>query len=1072
MYLNFRQGLISFQQSGSQAFFLAPSSTSGYVDLYVSPTPLLATVAHGASDYLINVDSTLPHAWGPMNTGADNYLYLEVNLITGAVTSGISLLEPITSLVEPASASAQAGQMWFDLNANVMMVRNPDNSKWIVSPRIVIGKVTNGNVNQIVHASVGSTVGLNVPGHPGYLMLDSQLRPLRTSTGELLTTDSPVRVKTTIGTSGVLAQPINGFIPVRAAEPIPAMGLVYFSSSDTVSLASSDPALTSAKTPIGVIQQALALNEVGVVTQSGEITYDQWTWGPADFGKPLYCGFNGEITTSRPLGVQAFRIGYVKNAKTILFYVDSETQPQVVSSPGSIISGVAPISAVTGLNLNSEIVTTISMLPASTLQNGYMTSAQVTSLESFDTRITGTEQDVIQLETSKAPVAHTHAIANVTGLQSILDGKSEITHTHAEYALTGHSHSEFALTAHTHFVSDVTGLQNALNLKSDVGHNHIIADTVGLQDELDGKAFTNHTHSISSINLLQAALDGKAPVSHSHIIDNVTGLQAALDDRTLIGHTHIITDVGGLVDALAGKAETVHAHTIANVTGLQIILDGKAALSHAHAIGNITGLQTELDLKADVSHGHAISNITGLQTELNGKAPATHTHVVADVTDFDESVDTRVSNLLVAGTNVTLTYSNVGNSLTIDAASTPAPALPDTHLVFGTGTGISTSSNLSFRETTGGFFLNTGTTVATVEDVLIFGASALHVINDYTPRRGANVMISAGAADDLVDGISGAVYITGGGRSIDPAVSFAPSSIIAQGARFDNGTISIMPGYYPDATMMGVATVASGTIMIGGSVTVNYSAGYNPAMGNIILSAPSSDSADKWRNGEILLQTSSTDRLIIDGSGAFIIDERTGVAGEVLTSQGPGLTPVWAPVSGGGGGTSAPIALYHLNASTIFGSTTNAWTAVKVFESAVAPVTLDFYGTSFSTVEDGTYKITVSGFAIPTGGSWQNADTAFGTKLIAANAGISAIIVGEDVTLHNKPVLPASGNSAYLSTPDSRITWTDTYYLQAAALESFSIYAYTAAYMASGDPLDFRLTVEIQMIDSGFQLPF
>ena len=861
MYLNFRQGLISFQQSGSQAFFLAPSSTSGYVDLYVSPTPLLATVAHGASDYLINVDSTLPHAWGPMNTGADNYLYLEVNLITGAVTSGISLLEPITSLVEPASASAQAGQMWFDLNANVMMVRNPDNSKWIVSPRIVIGKVTNGNVNQIVHASIGSTVGLNVPGHPGYLMLDSQLRPLRTSTGELLTTDSPVRVKTTIGTSGVLAHPINGFIPVRAAEPIPAMSLVYFSSSDTVSLASSDPALTSAKTPIGVIQQALALNEVGVVTQSGEITYDQWTWGPADFGKPLYCGFNGEITTSRPLGVQAFRIGYVKNAKTILFYVDSETQPQVVSSPGSIISGVAPISAVTGLNLNSEIVTTISMLPASTLQNGYMTSAQVTSLESFDTRITGTEQDVIQLETSKAPVAHTHAIANVTGLQSILDGKSEITHTHAEYALTGHSHSEFALTSHTHFVSDVTGLQNALNLKSDVGHNHIIADTVGLQDELDGKAFTNHTHSISSINLLQAALDGKASVSHSHIIDNVTGLQAALDDRTLIGHTHIITDVGGLVDALAGKAETVHAHSIANVTGLQLVLDGKAALSHAHAIGNITGLQTELDLKADVSHGHAISNITGLQTELdlkadvshghaisnitglqtelNGKAPATHTHVVADVTDFDESVDTRVSNLLVAGTNVTLTYSHVGNSLTIDAASTP-----------------------------------------------------------------------------------------------------------------------------------------------------------------------------------------------------------------------------------GGGGTSAPIALYHLNASTIFGSTTNAWTAVKVFESAVAPVTLDLSGTSFSTVEDGTYKITVSGFAIPTGGSWQNADTAFGTKLIAANAGISAIIVGEDVTLHNKPVLPAGGISAYLSTSDSRITWTDTYYLQAAALESFSIYAYTAAYMASGGPLDFRLTVEIQMIDS------
>ncbi len=526
MFTNFRQGLISFQQSGSQSLFLLPSAVSGYVDLSVSPTAFIATIAHGSSDYLINIDTTIQNAFGPLTSGSDNHLFLEINLLTGAVVPGTTILEPITSLIEPI---AQAGQMWFDLNVNVMKVRNPDNTKWLVTPRVTVGVVLNGNTNQIVHANVGTGVGLNVPGKPGYLMLDNQLRPLRTSIGELLTTDSEIRVKTTAGTSGVLAQPLNGFVHVRAGEPIPTMSLVYFTAADTVSVASSNPALTSPKTPIGLVQQALATNEIGVLTQGGEVSYEQWAWGPADFGKPVYCGFNGEVTTTRPQGVQVFRVGYVKNAKSILLYVDSETQPQVVSSAGSIISGVAPVSAITGVNLNSEIVTSISMLPATSSQNGYMTSVQATALGSFDSRIIATELSVSQLTSTKADTVHTHSIANVTGLQSILDGKALIGHTHTEFALTNHVHTEFSLTNHTHIIDDVAGLQNALNLKSNNGHTHTIADSAGLQSALDDKAFAVHTHPISNINLLQLTLDGKASLVHTHTIANVTGLQGELD---------------------------------------------------------------------------------------------------------------------------------------------------------------------------------------------------------------------------------------------------------------------------------------------------------------------------------------------------------------------------------------------------------------------------------------------------------------------------------------------------------------------------------------------------------------
>ena len=57
------------------------------------------------------------------------------------------------------------------------------------------------------------------------------------------------------------------------------------------------------------------------------------------------------------------------------------------------------------------------------------------------------------------PSAHTHAIADVTGLQTELDGKAASIHTHVKADIT-----DFA---HTHAIADVTGLQDALDAKQD-----------------------------------------------------------------------------------------------------------------------------------------------------------------------------------------------------------------------------------------------------------------------------------------------------------------------------------------------------------------------------------------------------------------------------------------------------------------------------------------------------------------------------------------------------------------------------------------------------------------------------
>lgn len=167
----------------------------------------------------------------------------------------------------------------------------------------------------------------------------------------------------------------------------------------------------------------------------------------------------------------------------------------------------------------------------------------------------------------------------------------------------------------------------------------------------DHFAAASHTHAASEISDSTAA--GRALL---------TGADAAAQ-RTSLGLGTAALEGAGFF------AIATHSHAILDVTGLQTALDGKAASSHTHTIANVTGLQTALDGKAASTHSHAIADVTGLQTALDGKAASSHTHAPADITGFAEAVDDEVASLLVAGSNVTLNYNDVANTLTIAAAA-------------------------------------------------------------------------------------------------------------------------------------------------------------------------------------------------------------------------------------------------------------------------------------------------------------------------------------------------------------------------------------------------------------------
>jgi hypothetical protein len=60
--------------------------------------------------------------------------------------------------------------------------------------------------------------------------------------------------------------------------------------------------------------------------------------------------------------------------------------------------------------------------------------------------------------------------------------------------------------------------------------------------------------------------------------------------------------------------------------------------------------------------------------------------------------------------------------------------------------------------------------------------------------------------------------------------------------------------------------------------------------------------------GNVVFQTTLTNRFVISGSGEWLLPSSAGSSGQVITSQGPGTAPVWATPSGGGAGAIMQVA--------------------------------------------------------------------------------------------------------------------------------------------------------------------
>ena len=172
--------------------------------------------------------------------------------------------------------------------------------------------------------------------------------------------------------------------------------------------------------------------------------------------------------------------------------------------------------------------------------------------------------------------------------------------------LEGHAASYFAQATHSHAIADVNGLQEELNGKGagDMKKSVYDADGDGVVDnakKLDGRtlaqfAQAQHSHDMSQVSGLSSALTGKADAAHSHEIADVNGLQAALDGKinttytlSINGNAIVLTPSSGEAQQITIPIATASALGLVKIgTGLAIAADG--TISNAYSMSYADGV--------------------------------------------------------------------------------------------------------------------------------------------------------------------------------------------------------------------------------------------------------------------------------------------------------------------------------------------------------------------------------------------------------------------------------------------------------------------------------------------------
>lgn len=155
--------------------------------------------------------------------------------------------------------------------------------------------------------------------------------------------------------------------------------------------------------------------------------------------------------------------------------------------------------------------------------------------------------------------------------------------------------------------------------------------------------------------VVETGQQGPQGIQGSQGLQGLTGPPGA---NTWGSITGTISNQSDLNSALTSKSDITHIHTAVEV-GLGNVINAP----QLQASNNLSDLPNKTTARTNLS----VYSKAESDSSLANKADSGHSHTSNFITDFGEAVDDRVSSLLVAGSNITLSYVDGSQTLTISA---------------------------------------------------------------------------------------------------------------------------------------------------------------------------------------------------------------------------------------------------------------------------------------------------------------------------------------------------------------------------------------------------------------------
>jgi hypothetical protein len=317
----FRQGIVRRPTVLTGPDWLQKTSLSGTsIDLNIGTESTIISFAHYGANYSFDEDRTIVGAWGGGGVGSMNgplaaagqtqYLFWDVDLGTGSLTRGWTLVPPINSFNEPLNPVDD--MHWFDLSQNVMRVYkfNGVTGYWIDKVRLFAAAYDSSG--SILPYALGSQVGINTGVYTtGNIILGTNNKPLKQSDGTFVTTETDLII---YQTSGQNVRFDMALMFAMAAEELPKYYLVKFLPQNRIALASSLDTQNFAR---GMVIADHHQEEMAQVISSGYVRNEQWSWQDSSINKPIFCGMTGEISLTCPTVGVAHIVGHIADATSI-----------------------------------------------------------------------------------------------------------------------------------------------------------------------------------------------------------------------------------------------------------------------------------------------------------------------------------------------------------------------------------------------------------------------------------------------------------------------------------------------------------------------------------------------------------------------------------------------------------------------------------------------------------------------------------------------------------------------------------------------------------------------------------